>query len=54
MRLCKVPLWMEALEPGRPLGFLDAHIKCGNSLLGATPGLIAARIPDDAFTRGLG
>ena len=44
-------LWMEALEPGRPLSFLDAHIKCGNSLLGATPDLIAAGIPDDAFKR---
>ena len=22
---------MEALDPGRPLSFLDAHIKCGNS-----------------------
>jgi hypothetical protein len=44
-------LWMEALEPGRPLTFLDAHIKCGNSLLGATPDLIAAGIPDDAFKR---
>jgi hypothetical protein len=40
-----------ALEPGRPLSFLDAHIKCGNSLLGATPDLIAAGIPDDAFKR---
>jgi hypothetical protein len=42
---------MEALEPGRPLSFLAAHIKCGNSLLGATPDLIAAGIPDDAFKR---
>jgi hypothetical protein len=42
---------MEALEPGRPLSFLDAHIKCGNSLLGATPDLIAVGIPDDAFKR---
>jgi len=42
---------MGALEPGRPLSFLDAYIKCGNSLLGATPDLIAAGIPDDAFKR---
>jgi hypothetical protein len=42
---------MEALEPGRPLSFLDAHIKCGNSLLGATPDLIAVGIPDAAFKR---
>lgn len=49
VELCKVSLWMEAMEPGRPLGFLDHHIVCGNSLLGATPALIARGIPDDAF-----
>ena len=38
--LCKVSLWMEALEPGKPLSFLDHHIQVGNSLLGATPGLL--------------
>lgn len=43
-------LWMEALEPGKPLSFLDHHIRVGNSLLGATPELIAAGIPDEAFT----
>jgi hypothetical protein len=48
--LCKVGLWMEALEPGKPLSFLDHHIVVGNSLLGATPELIAAGIPDDAYT----
>ena len=35
--LAKVSLWLEAIEPGRPLSFLDAHIKVGNSLLGTTP-----------------
>jgi len=34
VELCKVNLWLEALEPGKPLTFLDAHIKCGNSLVG--------------------
>lgn len=48
--LCKVALWMEALEPGKPLSFLDHHIVVGNSLLGTTPDLIAAGIPDDAYT----
>lgn len=48
--LCKVALWMEALEPGKPLSFLDHHIVVGNSLLGATPELIAAGIPDEAYT----
>jgi len=37
------------MEPGRPLGFLDHHIKCGNSLLGTTPALLSRGIPDDAF-----
>jgi hypothetical protein len=49
VELCKVALWMEALEPGKPLSFLDHHIQCGNSLLGATPALLRQGIPDDAF-----
>lgn len=49
VELCKVSLWLEALEPGKPLTFLDHHIKCGNSLLGATPDLVAAGIPDAAY-----
>lgn len=48
--LAKVSLWLEAQQPGRPLSFLDAHIKTGNSLLGTTPTLLAAGIPDEAFT----
>lgn len=47
--LCKVSLWLEGLEPGRPLSFLDHHIRVGNSLLGTAPDLIAADIPDSAF-----
>ncbi|HOZ22791.1 MAG TPA: N-6 DNA methylase [bacterium] len=50
VELCKVGLWLEALEPGKPLSFLDHHIQCGNSLLGATPELMAAGIPDEAFS----
>jgi hypothetical protein len=49
VELCKVSLWLEALEPGRPLSFLDHHIQCGNSLLGTTPRLMRDGIPDDAF-----
>lgn len=49
VELCKVNLWLEALEPGRPLSFLDHHIQCGNSLLGATPALLRSGIPDAAF-----
>ncbi|TNE43156.1 MAG: hypothetical protein EP343_34685 [Deltaproteobacteria bacterium] len=49
VELCKVSLWIEALEPGRPLSFLDSHIQSGNALLGTTPALMAKGIPDDAF-----
>ncbi len=49
VELCKVSLWMEALEPGLPLTFLDSHIQHGNSLLGATPELLAQGIPDVAW-----
>ena len=49
VELCKFALWLEALEPGKPLSFLDHHIQCGNALLGATPALMAQGIPDVAF-----
>ena len=49
VELCKVSLWMEAMEPGKPLAFLDHHIQCGNSLLGTTPALMKSGIPDAAF-----
>jgi N-6 DNA Methylase len=48
--LCRVSLWLEAIEPGKPLSFLDHHIRVGNSLLGTTPALLARGIPDEAFT----
>jgi hypothetical protein len=47
--LCKVGLWLEALDPGRPLSFLDHRIQVGNSLLGATPAVLTGGIPDAAF-----
>jgi hypothetical protein len=49
VELCKVTLWLEATEPGKPLSFLDHHIRTGNGLLGTTPDLIAAGLPDDTF-----
>ena len=49
VELAKVSLWMEAVEPGKPLSFLDAHIKQGNALIGATPKLIDGGIPAGAF-----
>jgi hypothetical protein len=49
VELCRVSLWMEAVEPGRPLSFLDSHIQQGNALLGTTPELMAKGIPDAAW-----
>ena len=49
VELCKVSLWLEAVEPGLPLNFLDHHVVCGNSLLGTTPKLLADGVPNEAF-----
>lgn len=48
--LAKVSLWIEALDPGKPLSYLDQNIRVGNSLLGVTPALLAEGLPDAAFT----
>ena len=48
--LAKVGLWLTAMTPGKPLSFLDHHIKVGNGLLGATPALLRDGVPDAAFT----
>jgi hypothetical protein len=47
--LAKVSLWLEGIEPGKPLSYLDTNIRVGNSLLGVTPKLLADGIPDSAF-----
>ncbi len=54
VELAKVSLWINAAAAGRPLSFLNHHLQCGNSLLGAPieiealdPG--AWTIPNDAF-----
>ena len=50
IEITKVALWLEAFDGSRPFPFLDAHLKVGNSLLGTTPALLRANIPDTAFT----
>ena len=50
VELCKVALWIEALEPGKPLSFLDARIRCGDSLIGVFDyATLRAGLPDEAF-----
>lgn len=35
VELAKVSLWLDCFTLGAPLSFLDHHLKCGNSLIGA-------------------
>ena len=50
VELCKVALWLEAHNPGRPLNFLDHHIKCGNAIVGYVRRDEMERgVPDEAF-----
>jgi hypothetical protein len=50
VELCKAALWIETVEPGKPLSFLDAHIQCGDSLIGIMdPAIMANGIPDEAY-----
>lgn len=51
VELCRVALWLEAHCQGKPLSFLDHHIKCGDSLAGMGDLAVLERgIPDKAFT----
>ncbi len=49
VEICKVSLWMESIDPGLPLTFLESHIRCGNSLMGADRSLMGDRVPDSAW-----
>ena len=50
VELCKTALWMETVEPGKPLTFLDSHILLGDSLVGILdPEIMDNGIPADAY-----
>jgi hypothetical protein len=50
VELTKVALWIETVEPGKPLGFLDANIRLGDSLLGIfSIDALRKGIPDGAY-----
>jgi hypothetical protein len=50
VELCKVALWLEAHDPGKPLTFLDHRIKCGDAIVGlARADDLKEGIPDEAF-----
>ncbi len=50
IELARMSLWLEAMTPDRPLGFLDHHLQCGDALLGLTDlAALEQGIPKDAF-----
>lgn len=50
VELCRTALWIESIEPGKPLTFLDAHIAFGDSLIGVLdPDILAEGIPAAAY-----
>ena len=49
VELAKVSLWLDAFTLGAPLSFLDHHLRCGNSLIGATFQDLEAATSDRLF-----
>lgn len=50
VELARTALWLEAYTPDRPLTFLDAHLRCGDALLGVLDeSILQDGIPDKAF-----
>ena len=50
VELTKVALWIETVDPGLPLGFFDAQIRCGDALLGIFDlKVLEDGIPDAAY-----
>ncbi len=50
VELAKVALWIETVDPGLPLGFFDAQIRCGDALLGVFDlKALEDGIPDAAY-----
>jgi uncharacterized protein (DUF433 family) len=50
VELCKLALWLEGHNSGKPLSFLDHKIRNGNSLVGVTDlSVLQKGIPDNAF-----
>lgn len=45
VQLARLSLWLATLSAGKPLTFLDHHLVCGNSLLGASPVDLARQPP---------
>ena len=51
VELCKLVLWIEGYCTGKPLSFLDHHIRCGNSVVGITQlDALLKGVPNEAFS----
>lgn len=51
VELAKVSLWLDCFTLGAPLSFLDHHLKCGNSLIGAQVDTVRSEIEMVTKTR---
>ncbi len=51
VELAKVSLWLDCFTLGAPLSFLDHHLKCGNSLIGAQVETVRSEIEMVTTTR---
>lgn len=51
VELAKLSLWLATMQLGRPLSFLDHHLKRGNSLLGVSLEEITAVLEKSAFNQ---
>ncbi|MEZ0348559.1 MAG: N-6 DNA methylase [Thermus sp.] len=51
VELAKLSLWVASAAKGKPLSFLDHHLKVGNSLVGAPQDFLRRGIPKEAYQR---
>lgn len=54
VELAKVSLWIDSAIKDKPLNFLDHHIRCGNSLVGASDELVSKGLPEGAYETSSG
>ena len=52
VELAQLSLWLATLAGGLPLSFLDHHLACGDSLMGASPADLVDRRPGGRSRRG--
>ena len=45
VQVARLSVWLLSLAPDRPLTWLDAHLREGNSLIGTSPALVLSRAP---------